>query len=337
MKLYTACTVLYFLLTAIFAQASDTVYEPARRLCAGDSLMHTMTANPDGMHITFRVSTKDIAASDKPVEAWTIVWNYINSDNYSGATVCYGTSSFGAVIDDPFIEIDVFNMSHGQRSELSTSRFTKDINTGHGANSLDIDLHAGRLYIRVGNADSYVRVADFDFSPLNTESMCGLIAHRKVLLHRERVSVFANKPLITTPLTCSELLSRTADTQPSPAGIWYYYDRIMPPANAALAQYYTLAVVPAEDITGGYDIYIMPEKNVTPDEAAKPKGRLTPSGFDNEYDLVWLDASGAEAGVENSATVDNQSAILVLNFPSLESQVRFRRTPNLQLEAYPAR
>lgn len=337
MKFSTACTTMLFLLTTICMQASDFVYEPTRKLNAGDSLLYTMPASPDAVRLTFRVSTKDIPHSERPIAVWSTVWNYVDADNYSCVSVSYGTSAFGAVIDDPFIDIDVYTISYGVRTDLSHSRLTKDINPGHGANSIDIDLHAGRLYIRAGNADSYVRVADINFEPQKCESQCGLIAHRNVQLHRERVAISANKSLIATPLTCREVLSRVSGNLEAPAGIWYYYDRNMPPANAALAQYYTLAVLPSADVDGGYDIYIMPENNETPDDTAKPKGRLTPSGFINEYDLVWLDANGVEAGVENSVSVDNQAAILVFHFPSLESQVRFRRTPNLQLEAYPAR
>ncbi|MDE7125645.1 MAG: hypothetical protein K2O12_04105, partial [Muribaculaceae bacterium] len=86
-----------------------------------------------------------------------------------------------------------------------------------------------------------------------------------------------------------------------------------------------------------YDIIYLDgaETNADSWTAGTLKGRLHRSGFENEFDLQWFDADQRPAGIENSASLLNQGSTLQLNFPSLETQLRFRRNPNCLLVADP--
>ena len=54
------------------------------------------------------------------------------------------------------------------------------------------------------------------------------------------------------------------------------------------------------------------------------KGRLTKTGFIDEYDMVWYDSDMRYMPHDLSAALENGS-ILTLRFPTLNTQIRFSR------------
>lgn len=106
---------------------------------------------------------------------------------------------------------------------------------------------------------------------------------------------------------------------------WKYLDRNTDSGRAIPGGSYTIATV--ADGRGSYSIVYISGATAAADEwqALRIKGRLAPAGFLNHYDLEWLDAYGRPVPQESFADIDPHTGILTLNFPLLNSSMRFRR------------
>ena len=114
----------------------------------------------------------------------------------------------------------------------------------------------------------------------------------------------------------------------SPIGEWNYLDRVTPKDHhVVIGGQYSLAVIPHDETPGSYLlIYIGgADENRSFWEPGDIKGVLTPTAFENHYDLEWYDAHRLPAVFgECSATFEGQN-LLTLDFPLLGSQIRFQR------------
>ena len=111
-------------------------------------------------------------------------------------------------------------------------------------------------------------------------------------------------------------------------GIWNYLDRVTPKnQHVKIGGKYKVAIIPDSEKTENLLIVYI-DGDTSENSIWQPgdvKGYLTPTGFDNHYDLIWLDKHRFEAGLgECSATFDGIN-LLTLDFPLLESQIRFQK------------
>ncbi len=324
--------------TAIHLHAFDKVYTPPLLLTDGDSILNEIPAYADRMNINYRIGTRNIRESANKTKGWTIVWAYNSPLDYYGAGISWGNTAFGSVADERFVQVDVYKITNGVHKTIHSDRFFKDVSTGKGFNSLDIELWHRRLYIRIGNGNTYRPVTDFDYESPERPTSCGIIAHRNIEILRQRISATAAESEIVSNYDKTQIDTRFASAEAQPIeGYWYFYDRSMPAMKAKLGGYYTIAIVRSKDNSDAYDILYVAGAQTCADQwqPMRIKGRIIRSGFADEYDLLWYDTDGMAAGKENSATLENSSSTLVLNFPALETQLRFRRTANLLLEAAP--
>lgn len=111
-------------------------------------------------------------------------------------------------------------------------------------------------------------------------------------------------------------------------GIWEYLDRDVDRSKADLGAFYTLATV--ANGNGGYDIvYLGGENNYSyPWQPLEIKGELQRTPFIDNFDLIWTSADGRTLRRDTNATFEAGHAALRLNFPLLNSSVRFRRSLN---------
>ncbi len=157
-------TIMLCCLLSIQASAFDRVHTPALALDAGDSLCYQLPASPDQLTINFRISCPRVrSVNGETIPLWTFFWNHTGSDSYTCAEVSHGNTVYGSPADEEYISIEVYRMDHGKRTGISTTRHTKGISTGKGANSIDLDLHNGRLYLRIGNGNRYTDVCDMPY------------------------------------------------------------------------------------------------------------------------------------------------------------------------------
>ncbi|MDE5785879.1 MAG: hypothetical protein K2H98_05035, partial [Duncaniella sp.] len=127
-----------------------------------------------------------------------------------------------------------------------------------------------------------------------------------------------------TPDAIRERLSR-ADLK-SPEGYWEYLDRNTSPRKAREGGQYRLAIVKSLDRPDTYDILYLSGAKVSA-SSWKPgmrKGRLIPTDYVDHYDLEWIDATFHQHTSDIHASVE-QSSILTLSFPLLDSSLRFSR------------
>lgn len=127
-----------------------------------------------------------------------------------------------------------------------------------------------------------------------------------------------------TPDSIAALLSR--HDLKSPEGYWEYLDRNTSPRKAREGGRYRLAIVRSLDRPDSYDILYLSGAAVNA-ESWKPgmrKGRLIPTDYVDHYDLEWIDATFNLRTIDIHASVE-QSSILTLSFPLLDSSLRFSR------------
>lgn len=125
----------------------------------------------------------------------------------------------------------------------------------------------------------------------------------------------------------NEILDNDADDNMF-SGYWNFLDRVTPKnGHVIIGGKYNLAIVPNYDQPNGYLLIFIDGDNAENSiwKSGDIKGYLSPTGFDNHYNLRWFDSHGFEAGLgECSATFDGIN-LLTLDFPLLESQIRFQR------------
>lgn len=105
-------------------------------------------------------------------------------------------------------------------------------------------------------------------------------------------------------------------------GIWKVYDRVLEENQLRMGGEYTVAVIAT---SSGYDMYYLSGGAVMA-EKWKPgmlKGRLINSGFENIYDVEWLDVAGTL--IETEIKASYESPLLTILFPRLNSSIRLRK------------
>lgn len=329
---------LLLIFAAATAGAFDHVYDLPQPLSKGDSLECQMPAYPLELTINCRIDCPKLkGAREDRQELWTVYWNRTDPHSYMAAGVLRGCRAYGSPAEEEYIAVEIYSVADGMRQTLHRSEFTKGVSTGRGANSLDIDLYNRRLYLRIGNGNAYREVADIDFTPA-LQSTCGIKAHTDCRLRRFRVSATESDPPAYSHLDFAALDAYLRGPTLDPVeGYWYYHDRNIVPMKATTGGFYSLAIVKSPTVPGSYDIIYLSGAE-TAAESWQPlriKGRIHPSGFDNEYDLLWYDVEGRPAAAENSAALDASGTMLTLSFPLVESQLRFRREVNQTLVERP--
>lgn len=106
------------------------------------------------------------------------------------------------------------------------------------------------------------------------------------------------------------------------SGQWRYLDRDADQGRVPSGIDYDLAVVAEIDST--YTI-IYAGESLDGWKHGDVKGRLTPTHFENHFDLEWFDQSGRRYFRDTSADLLVDGQVLRLNFPILGTSVRFRR------------
>lgn len=123
---------------------------------------------------------------------------------------------------------------------------------------------------------------------------------------------------------CEEVSPATleilGDNPVAPAGYWRYLDRNIDPRKASLPRFFDLVVLPAGDGT-----YTVLSRDKDEARTLRFKGVLKRTIFVDHFDLQWYDNTGKCRTTEDYADVILQGSVLQLNFPLLNSCIRFSR------------
>lgn len=305
--------------------AYDRVYNPPHALRAGDSMLDSVDADLRHLVMNYRVKLpSNRERSGAPSPGWGVVWNYLSPLDHCGVELSWGNTDFGAFDDIRFMSIVAYRMEGGVADTLLHKTLDRHVNLANGYNSLKVEKWEGRLYISVGDGDKFIEIGHIPFIPLATPSQAGLRASRPVELRRARLTAIPYPPPTIRDHTEESLDSLFRESADGLEGYWEYLDRNFKDNDVKLGGRYRLAVV--KDGEGAYDILYISGASMRPEAWPKfrLKGKLVPSGFIDNYDLIWYDPDGYEVSRENYAII-SENALLHLHFPIAEAQMRFRK------------
>lgn len=260
----------------------------------------------------------------------SLLWNIVDSVNYSELSLSYGRDGFDNTFDRDFAVISVRKVTPGGETLLYSERIESPFAISAAENSLAVTLSSsGRVILLFGHPlpEEIASLADrFDPKlPLGI-SASGSVTLPLVVTDVSLPAEEGLKEVVYSTDDIEQLLAPAAHPSNSPAGIWEYLDRDTDNVRARSGGRYRLAVVPSSS-SSGYDIVYLGGAEVNP-SAWRPgmiKGRLIPTPFAGHFDLMWVDSSLNPISEDIHASLDSSNAILTLSFPLLGSTIRFYR------------
>lgn len=249
----------------------------------------------------------------------------IAGDDTLTLTVRFANSDFGDILDR---RETLLTLSAGERVVAKAT--SGDFASSSGAyNDLLLRVIPERGEISVsGGADRQVELLTAEI---------GFVPQSLILWSRGKMelsSAVVEKLLdpqqeLQTDHSLEELKTRLRTSTDPIEGFWEYLDRENDPRYARMGGRYLLATI-RKDEEPGYDIVYL-DGAETWRERWKPgmiKGSLTPTIFENHFDLQWLDSEFQLISRDIHADVTDR-AILTLSFPLLKTRLRFSKAVGL--------
>lgn len=260
----------------------------------------------------------------------SLLWNIMDSVNYSALSVSYGRDGFDNTFDRDFAVISLRRVTSSVDTLLYSERVESPFAITAAENSLAVTLSSsGRVVLLFGHPlpEEIASLADrFDPRlPLGI-SAYGPVNLPLVVTDVALPAVEGLTEVVYSPDDIEQLLAPATYPSNSPAGIWEYLDRDTDNVRARSGGHYRLAVLPSAS-SSGYDIVYLGGAEVNP-SAWRPgmiKGRLIPTPFAGHFDLMWVDSSFNPISEDIHASLDSSNAILTLSFPLMGSSIRFYR------------
>lgn len=235
--------------------------------------------------------------------------------------------SFSDTDADPFYKprlcLSVDTLRHDNTWHNAASHeFADNVNLNSGYNSLTFRQHDGRISIGVGGGK---RMAGIVLPDSHNYTTITISANRKLKIKHVAVNTTADpQTSLQTRWTEDSLARHFAGSTDPVEGFWRYLDRETDTRWSILGGFYRIALV--RNTLGGYDIiYISGAENRAHLwQSGMRKGRLTPSRFENHYELDWQTSNLESAGPECSADISDV-VILRLNMPLHHATLRFSK------------
>lgn len=263
-----------------------------------------------------------------PLVGFGILWNMSpDVKEYYSATLRPVTRDRDEVIDNRYV---VFTVAHHNEGVKDSIIIEKRMRNGFGLEyhentlGVEIDRESNKVTIYGGNSQPEV-ITELVMDSLPYQTM-GITAMGKALISMA-VSEYTLDPATALKTGWTEKnLAEYCNSASAPEGIYRYLDRDNNPKYCRLGGDYTIALVTSP--RGGFDIIYIDGAKINPKlwHRGMLKGHLSPTVFQNHYDLEWYDSSFTALSDECSADIE-QNAILRLNFPMLKSSVRFSLIP----------
>lgn len=235
------------------------------------------------------------------------------------------TISFDDINGDPFykprlqLRVDSTGPT-GRWENIATHSYTRNVELYGGMNSLTMRQHDGIVSVGIGGSRHMSGVA-IPFS--HDIDSVAIDANRKLKIRYVAVSTAEDrKSRLATAWDEETLVEYFRQSTDPIEGFWKYLDRDIDTRWSVLGGFYRLAIVRNND--GGYDIiYISGAENRA--HLWRPgmrKGSMSPTRFENHYDLQWHTTALEDAGPECTADITD-SVILRLNLPLHHAAIRF--------------
>lgn len=297
----------------------ETLYfEPLPVSLEKDDTLSLKLPDYDHISIQARVSLPRFRPSaGLSKEAWSL--GLAPCDDFAGATVTlrYQFDDFDSPSPETVIEI---RSGGAIIDQLTTGAFGRDPRA-YNTMVLEIDRSEGLMTLYGGTDPAEIATVKIDGFPDVAFVTATCRAELAMFVARAQVTP-ASK--LMSGLDDTTLPGAIAATTSPVAGVWTYLDRTNSPDYARPGGKYTLAVVAAGD---GFDIIYLggAEVNASQWPRFTIKGHLTTSSITGTYSLTWYDAEFNELSEECFATLSPDGSILTIEFPLLNSTLRFER------------
>ncbi len=254
---------------------------------------------------------------------WSLLWDYIDENNYRMATIKLLSASGGDNIYDYVSSVTISRVANGETSSDAPTQVTHS--TLQSSIKLSVDGNSVRIY----GGDSTRCLADNQLMCFNGTAGSSIIFRQdkpvkqvqvtKALKYRIDVdnAQFSNR---------EELDKYLRESTDSIEGYWQYLDRDIDAPTTILGGYYELATVRNGDV---YDIIYLrgADKYRNLWQEMSVKGHLKSTIFRDNFDMEWIDGSRTQKFDRDVYATFEQNSIMTLHFPLQKSEVRFSRKP----------
>lgn len=302
------------LLGNIAIQARNEWHEPPVVLLYDCTTIDSVPANTKSAMAHVRLG----AANNKAC-AWELQWSRIDSDNYIAARVDVPSAKDLENLYTTVPTVTVTQYVDGGAQPVLSRSLTRE--SAMISLRLIYDGVSARLY--AGDAESEL----IGTVPYDAARGGAVAVDMEEPMRVQRVSASHEDGSVAQYCRFADLeeLDRyLAGSEDVVEGYWQHLDRDINQQRGSFGGKYTLTI--AKNDEGGYDIIYLSGADINSEhwQPLMIKGRMTPTQFIYHYDLVWYDAYGVLLDDDNHAQlIDN--AILALNFPVYNSQIRIRR------------
>lgn len=249
-----------------------------------------------------------------------LYWNYVDSCQYRRVDVTIPAAVHADVGMPMAAEWELATCSGANDSVVNRgTAWLRMGDAADGAMSLILRCDRGGAVLEFG--DTQVRqteLIDYDYySP-------GALA-----LRSDRRTFLATHTIVEESRIVPEMLDCTLDSafeivknsSGKAAVVWTYLDRNTDPTKLNVDLGYMLMTYPQDN----GDLLIVLAQDTATRKALTIIGRLRKTPFANHYDLEWITSDGLMLSIDTSADLQLDGQILALNFPLLDSVIRFRR------------
>lgn len=255
---------------------------------------------------------------------WGFVWNFKNNQNYYAINLKGYNVTTHDILDERLLKIDIIRMCNGKKEVLKTIMANDYVNVYNGYNVVQVkyDGYITRVFIGSKQLKCIHELSHIEYG----DSMgIGYVAGAGSDMRIERV-VYNQSQIpelqLITKWNKSKIDKHLQNNVNHTEGQWKYLDRNIDNRNIKLGGKYTLTII--KSTNGDYDIlyYDGAVVNSSKWKCGMLKGKLKRTQFQNNYDLVWYDATMRELSDDAYAEIESDK-ILTLYFPVEKSQLRF--------------
>lgn len=177
--------------------------------------------------------------------------------------------------------------------------------------------HHGLKELMQFDAPDIADIAEFSFIKPAPKAIT--LQEAVIVIEEDKEIAFIKNPWTDTNLLYEYLEASDDPTE----GYWMVLDRSLEESLLRMGGEYKLALVKAYN---GYDLIYLEGARTSASEwvPGMRKARLTPSGIDNVWNVVWTDAEGNEIKNSVKAQFEN-SSILTIQFPYHNSTLRLTK------------
>lgn len=273
---------------------------------------------------TFKVidSNKKTYKVNNP--CWGLVWNYKDSLNYQMLKLSGHNTMLHDILDERSLMVDIINVCAGNVEVLKTKYLKNGVDLYDGYNNLWVKNKNEYTYLYIGNNQPIL--IDTIRLAYGAKMKIGYFVGPGSSVKLEKFTTKSNEKNQSKLITMWQKQDINnyfaSDSIENIEGLWTYLDRNIDETNLKLGGKYQLAII--KDNNGSYNILYYDGAVVNRGKwnCGMIKGRLFPTRFKDNYDLVWYDSSFYVMKDDTYATIEDEN-IITLYFPSEKGQIRF--------------